>query len=179
MKSIGTGMVGLALAACTPINGSDASGDKGTTEQAAETENAMPVEPIGDIGDGIERPMLQPMSYQEFSGPIEAGAGCSFKTEFDRSPLFVATSEDVADKHGRAAIKLNDTIVVLAHSGMGLTQLEQGGVFTTDALEITIEHPGGEPTSEGEETYFWPATLKILQDEGGTNMYEGKYECGA
>lgn len=142
-------------------------------------EEVLPVEPDGSIGDGVSRPMLMPMVYDEFSQAIEAGAGCAFVAQGNTDPLFVATAPDSDKIAGKGAIKINDTIVVLTHNGVGLAQVEAGGVFASEAVEVTIAHSGGEPSSEKEGTYFWPATLKISQDEVGSNMYEGTYECGA
>lgn len=161
------------VAGCSPVESDDPLGPE---EEPAEV---LPVEPDGSIGDGIGRPMLMPMVYDEFSQAIEAGAGCAFVAEGNTDPLFAATAPDSDKIAGKGAIKINDIVVVLEHNGVGLAQVEVGGVFSSEAVEVTIEHPGGEPSSEKEGTYFWPATLKISQDESGSNMYEGIYECGA
>lgn len=156
---------------CSPVE----SGDPALLDD----EQSLPVEADGGIGDGISRPMLMPMTYDEFSKAIESGTGCAFVAQGNDDPLFVGTAPDSDKIPGKAAIKIGGNIIVLTHSGVGLAQVEAGGVFSAEAVEVTIEHPGGEPSSNGAETYFWPAVLKLNQDEGGSNMYEGIYECGA
>jgi len=164
--------IAVAMAVgCSPVESND--------PVVPDDGQAMPVEPDGSIGDGISRPMLSPMTYDEFSKAIKSGAGCAFVAQGNTDPLFVASAPDSDKIAGKGAIKINDTVVVLTHNGVGLAQVEAGGVFSSEAIEVTIEHPGGEPSSEQEGTYFWPAVLKIGQDEGGSNMYEGTYECGA
>lgn len=171
MRYLALGIVTAAIVACSPVESDNAV--------SPNKPQSLPVEPDGSIGDGISRPMLSPMAYDEFSQAIEAGTGCSFVAQGNKQPLFVATAPDSDKIAGKGAIKIGDNIVVLTHNGVGLTQLEAGGVFSSEAVEVTIEHPGGEPSSEQEGTYFWPAVLKIAQDEAGSNMYEGIYECGA
>lgn len=178
MKLLGTIGLALSLCACSQANGSEDKPEQTAMEEPLE-EIAMPVEAAGDIGDGLERPMLQMMSYQEFSGAIEAGMGCSFVADNNDEPIFVATAEDSAVKKGRAAVKINDQIVVLTPEGPGIAQIEKGGLYSSEALEVTIAHPDVEPTSNAKATYFWAATLTIAQDEVGSNSYTGQYECGA
>ncbi|GAB5488703.1 MAG: hypothetical protein Pars2KO_22730 [Parasphingorhabdus sp.] len=178
MKLFVTIGLALSLCACSQANGSEEKSSQPVVAEPSE-DVAMSVEPTGDIGDGVDRPMLQMMSYQEFSGAIEAGMGCSFVANENDDPIFVATAEDSASSKGRAAIKLNDQVVVLTHEGTGIAQVEKGGLFASEAVEVTIAHPETEPTSNAEATYYWEATLIIAQDEVGSNSYEGKYECGA
>lgn len=171
MRYIALGIALVMAVGCSPVE----SNDPGSPNEP----QSLPVEPDGSIGDGISRPMLAPMVYDEFSKAIEAGAGCAFVAQGNTDPLFVATAPDSDTIAGKGAIKINDTVVVLTHNGVGLAQVEAGGVFSSEAVAVTIEHPGGEPSSEQEGTYFWPSVLKISQDEVGSNMYEGIYECGA
>lgn len=171
MRIFALTIVAAIIVGCSPIANNDPA--------APNEDLSLPVESDGSIGDGINRPMLMPMAYDEFSKAIESGAGCAFVAQGNTDPLFVASAPDSDKIAGKGAIKINDTVVVLTHNGVGLAQVEAGGVFSSEAIEATIEHPGGEPISNSEETYFWPAVLKIVQDEGGSNMYEGTYECGA
>ncbi len=156
---------------CSPVESNDPVVPKDV--------QAMPVEPDGSIGDGVSRPMLSSMTYDEFSRVIDSGAGCAFMAQGNDAPLFVAVAPNSEKMTGKGAIKINDRITVLTHNGDGLAQLEAGGVFSSEAISVTIEHPGGEPSNEKEGVFFWPAVLKIGQDEVGSNMYEGIYECGA
>lgn len=171
MRLSALAMVAVIVVGCSPVETDD--------PVLPNDGQAMPVEPDGGIGDGISRPMLSPMSYDEFSRAIESGAGCAFVAQGNIDPLFAVSAPDSDEIAGKGAIKINNAIVVLTHNGVGLTQVEAGGVFASEAVAVTIEHPGGEPSSETEGTYFWPAVLKISQDEVGSNMYEGIYECGA
>ncbi|MEP3227500.1 MAG: hypothetical protein ABJO01_16105 [Parasphingorhabdus sp.] len=138
----------------------------------------LPVESDGSIGDGNSRPMLSPMTYDELSKAIEAGTGCLFIARGNEDPIFAASAPDSGKIAGKGAIKINKNIVTLTHNGFGIAQVEAGGVFTNEAVLVRIEHPGGKPSTAQEDTYFWPAVLKIDQDEGGSNRYDGIYECG-
>ena len=150
----------------------------GCSPVAPDDGQVLPVEYDGSIGDGITRPMLSPMSYNEFSKAIEAGTGCAFVAQGNKDPIFAASAPDSDRIAGKGAIKINENIVILTHNGVGIAQVEAGGVFSSEAVLVTIEHPGGDPSVAQEDTYFWPAMLKIDQDEGGSNSYEGIYECG-
>ncbi|MEP2988812.1 MAG: hypothetical protein ABJN65_08525 [Parasphingorhabdus sp.] len=178
MKLFGTTGLLISLCACSPVNGNEEKPSQPAVTESSQ-DKVMPVESSGDIGDGIERPMLQMMSYQEFSGAIEAGMGCSFIANNNDDPIFVATAEDSASAKGKAAVKLNDQVVMLTQEGTGIAQVEKGGLFFSEAVEVTIDHPEIDPTSNAEATYYWDATLTIAQDEVGSNSYEGRYECGA
>ncbi len=176
----------FAVCACTPTSGNEFSAAPDEPLKSAKDEvkilsspMVMPAEPGGDIGDGVVRPLLQPMRYEEFSGPIGAGMGCSFVATGNTDPLFVATAEDSAEISGRAAIKLGGRIIVLKHDGFGIAQLEKGGFFKADNIELRVNRSGGQPSSNSEATYFWPAKLSITKYNGGTNEYNGNYACGA
>lgn len=171
MRLFGLAIMAVMVTGCTPVESADPIPSR--------EDQILPVEADGSIGDGISRPMLMPMVYKEFSTAIESGAGCAFVAQGNKEPLFVASAPDSDKIAGKGAIKISGNILVLNHNGVGLAQVEAGGVFSSDAVEVTIEHPGGDPSSNSETTYFWPAVLKIAQDEAGSNMYEGIYECGA
>ncbi len=189
----------LALAACSQSGDDDSAAQNNaaqnniageSAEQSEITQDAatpkdgsadkiMPVEPDSSIGDGVARPMLEPMVYNDFAEAIEAGLGCSFIADGNKDALFVATGADDTTAHGQAAIKIGGNVVVLKQKNAGFDAMQKGGLYSSEAVEVTVTHGGGEPESTGYESWGWPATLKIAQDEAGSNSYKGKYECGA
>jgi len=178
MRVIGISILTMCLLGCAPANGGRANENRESDAPESE-EVKQQLESDADIGDGNDRPMLEMMSYEEFSGAIEMGMGCSFVAQNNVDPIFVATAEDSAEISGRAAIKIDGRLIVLEQKGYGIAQVEEGGLFFNEAIEVTIDRPKMEPTSNSESTYYWNATLNVSQDEGGSNSYEGKYECGA
>ncbi len=179
-------LAAFAACACAPTNGNERSGGVNEPVNSAKDEvkilsvpTVMPADPNGDIGDGVLRPMLQPMGYREFSRAIDAGMRCSFIATGNRDPIFVATVSDSARTSGKAVIKMDNQLFVVKHKGAGIAQIEKGGLFTADNIELRIKYPDVEPATSSRETYFWPAKLSITRYNGGSNEYEGKYECGA
>ncbi|VAV94873.1 hypothetical protein MNBD_ALPHA04-760 [hydrothermal vent metagenome] len=186
MMKLAITLAALAVCACAPTNGNERSGGVNEPLKSAKDEvkilsvpTVMPAEPNGDIGDGVLRPMLQPMGYKEFSRAVEDGVGCSFIATGNHDPIFVATAPDSATVHGKATIKMDGRLHILEHKGVGISQIEEGSLFTADNIELRIKHPNVEPTTSSKETYFWSAKLSITKYNGGTNEYEGRYECGA
>jgi len=142
---------------------------------------SFPVEPDGSIGDGISRPMLEPMIIEEqFKRPwrvLEAPISCIFIAQGNSDPLLIVSSRQGDGAAGTAIIKINNKIFHLPDDAGDLGQIGQGGSFSNEAIEITLERNGEETRHQTQNTFFWPAILKISQDEGGSNLYEGHYEC--
>lgn len=138
-------------------------------QAAAETEQSE--------GDG---PALQAIALGEADDAVEAGLGCAYINS-DNETLFLASAPTETDSAASAAVKLNDTIVALTAETLGgYGALQQGGVYASEALSVTIERASSEGETVGIETMEWPASLSVSQDEGGTTVYEGgRYSCGA
>ncbi len=143
---------------------------------------SFPVDPEGGIGDGISRPMLEPIKKDQFKRPrrvFEAPVACIFIAQGNSDPLLLVTSRQTDGAAGKAAIRINNMIVELADDAGDLGRIKAGGSFSSEAIQITIERRGEETRHKTQDTFFWPAILKISQDEGGSNIYEGHYECAA
>ncbi len=143
---------------------------------------SFPVESDGSIGDGTSRPMLEPMKLDQFKRPwrvLEAPNSCIFIAQGNSDPLFIVASHQDDGAAGTATIKINNKIVYLTDDAGDLGQIKQGGSFRNEKIQITLERNGEETRHQTQNTFFWPAILKISQDEGGSNLYEGHYECAA
>ena len=187
-----------ALAACnnTPEDaGEKPAGERIVPPVPAPGAKSMPVEPDGGTGDmpggtpapGKETPpakaaplpMLQNMTYGEYSNAIESGLGCSFQSGPNDGILLVATAPDDKMANGEGVVKIKDVPTVLPFGGKGYGALESGGTFKTDTLTVTITRGAGEGKKVGIETMQWPATLTVKTGAGGENSYKGSYSCGA
>ncbi|GAA0483536.1 hypothetical protein GCM10009096_27490 [Parasphingorhabdus litoris] len=145
-------------------------------------EPSFPVEPDGGIGDGISRPMLETISPDQFKRPwrvFEAPVACIFMAQGNVDPLLVATSQQANGANGQAIIRINSRVIYLTDNAGVSGRIEKGGTFSSEAIEIHLERNGVETRHKTQNTFFWPAILKISQDEGGSNLYEGHYECDA
>ncbi len=196
MRKLVTLAACMALTACSNAGNDDADNNNiaNNGNDPMPAEKMIPVEPDGGIGDSPKggpltgdngpgaagpRPMLQNMEYQDFSTAIEAGLGCSFQSEPDGGTLLVATADPMTDTKGEAVVKINDTPVILQFEGSDYDALAKGGNFTSEALTVTVKRADGDGKRIGVETTGWSATMRVTQDEGGSNSYEGTYACGA
>jgi hypothetical protein len=181
-----------ALAACQPAasTGNEVGPSVSAEGSAAlptlpNGEMRMPVEPDGGIGDtpGTVRPepagpLLQPMTYGEFSPVVASGMGCSFSA--DDKILFVATAPDDRRARAQGAIKYGGTVgTVNATKTGGFRTLREGGIFAGSDITLNIGRGAGEGVRDGDESTKWPATLTVTELSVGDRSYEGYWSCGA
>ena len=148
-------------------------------------EMRMPVEPDGGIGDtpGTVRPdpagpLLQPMTYGEFSPVVASGTGCSFSA--DGELLFVATAPDDPAARAQGAVKYGGTVgQVNATKPGGYQALRQGGIFAGSDITLNVGRGAGKGTADGVESTRWPATLTVTELSVGDRSYQGSWSCGA
>ncbi|TXC68837.1 hypothetical protein FSZ31_07665 [Sphingorhabdus soli] len=182
----------IPLAACQPAaptgneidpavsaEGSDALPDLGNGEMR------LPVEPDGGIGDtpGTVRPdpagpLLQPMTYGEFSPVVASGTGCSFSA--DDQLLFVATAPDDRAARAQGAVKYGGTVGTLnATRPGGYRALRQGGIFAGSDITLNVGRGTGKGSADAIESTRWPATLTVTELSVGDRSYQGTWSCGA
>ena len=169
------------LAGCQPSEPTDNS-----VSASVEGNRPIPVEPDGGIGDtpDVERPapagpLLQPISYAEFSPVVAAGLGCSFTSDDDRL-LFVATAPDDRTVRAQGAVKYGGTVgVVNATKPGGYAALQQGGIFAGSDITLNIGRGAGEGSADGSESTKWSATLTVTEVSVGDRSYQGSWSCGA
>ena len=122
---------------------------------------------------------LQPMTYDEFSGLIEPGLGCSFQT--GEEVLFVATAAMEPAEIARGVAKLDGEPQILTASEQGgYEALVDGATFASDSgLTLTITRTSEEGTPGEIETTSWPAELLAIAPDRADRRYTGNYSCGA
>ena len=122
---------------------------------------------------------LQPMTYDEFSGLIEPGLGCSFQTGED--VLFVATAAMEPAEIAQGVAKLDGEPQVLTASEQGgYEALVDGATFASDSgLTLTVTRSSEEGTPGEIETTSWPAELLATAPDRADRRYTGGYSCGA
>ncbi len=171
-----------------PANGdADRSGDAARTSTADGPKgDAIPIEGVGGIGDtpGTTRPppagpLLQPMSYAEFSPVVDPGLGCSFADDAG-ALLFVAGAPDDRAARAAGAVKYGGTVgMVNATKTGGYSALVEGGIFAGSDITLNVGRSGGPGTRAGTETTAWPATLTVTELSVGDRSYAGTWSCGA
>ena len=122
---------------------------------------------------------LQHMTYDEFSGLIEPGLGCSFQTGED--VLFVATAAMEPAEIAQGVAKLDGEPQVLTASEQGgYEALVDGATFASDSgLTLTVTRTSEEGTPGKIETTSWPAELLATAPGRADRRYIGGYSCGA
>ncbi len=196
MKHIALTLAGacslVTLAACQPTAqpGNEAAPRVSAEGDAAlpnmvDGEMRMPVEPDGGIGDtpGTVKPdpagpLLEAMTYGEFSPVVASGLGCSFSAD-DRI-LFVATAPDDRAARAQGAVKYGGTVgVVNATKPGGYQALRQGGIFAGSDITLNVGRGTGKGSADGIESTKWPATLTVTELSVGDRSYQGTWSCGA
>lgn len=182
----------VTLAACQPTSdpGNEAAPRLSAEGDAAlpnivDGEMRMPVEPDGGIGDTPGTvppepagPLLQPMTYGEFSRAVDAGTGCSFSA--DDNILFVATAPDDRTARAEGAVKYGGTVgAVNATKPGGYRALREGGIFAGSDITLNVGRGAGAGTREGIESTKWLATLTVTELSVGDRSYAGTWSCGA
>ena len=122
---------------------------------------------------------LQPMTYDEFSGLIEPGLGCSFQT--GEEVLFVATAAMEPAEIAQGVAKLDGEPQVLTASEQGgYEALVDGATFASDSgLTLAVTRTSEEGTPGEIETTSWPAELLATAPDRADRRYTGSYSCGA
>jgi len=162
----------VEIAPAVPTTVDDAT-DTGLTDSESDSEEAD----SADADQSANPPELEPITFSEIVDIVEPGLGCSFIVGDDDSLLF-ATGDDGAESPIQAAVKVRGIMVPLIGRG-GYSALEAGTTLTSEALEVTVERSQGEGETVGVETLEWSATMTVVQDEGGSRSYDGRYSCGA
>ena len=122
---------------------------------------------------------LQPMTYEEFSGLIEPGLGCSFQTGED--VLLVATAAMQPAEIAQGVAKLDgEPQVLTANEQGGYEALVDGATFASESgLTLTVTRTSEEGTPGEIETTSWPAELLATAPDRADRRYTGSYSCGA
>lgn len=124
-------------------------------------------------------PVMESMTYDEFSAAVEPGLGCAFSA--GDQTLFVATAEARPSVIAEGVVKTGGRLLtVRATSAGGYEALARGGAFAGDeGVRVEVTRGGGEGAAGEIETVSWPAVLTVRMQDGPAAEHQGQWSCGS
>lgn len=181
------GLVGLAMAACSPssvptnqgdVAGQDPSGTAATATPStppAEQSDSAPAaggETVG--GDGSEI-RLEGLTGQDVSqAGLSGELSCAFSVG-DAAPLLLAMGDVASDAPAQGVVKVSGYVEPVRAPG-GFDGMLRGGTFSGQGKTLLVTLTG-EATGGGESPPR-PATLEYQRADGASRRFDGRWQCG-